>query len=124
MRALVTSVNNYHYSLRKPPKQRNSHQIWGGGLKSFLKIRPVGQPSCALRTDRRADIMKLKGVFRKFVNAPKSLSECHFTHPNLPQYHLYPPKLYLSKFQLTNSNLVFEQHFKKPALKVTPLVAY
>jgi hypothetical protein len=107
MRAVVTSVRNYHYFLSNNPKERSSHQLWGGGLKKLLKIRPLGQPICSMRTD----IMKLQGAFRNFSNAPKNLCECHFTHPTLPQYHLYPPKPYLSQCQLTDPKLVSEQHF-------------
>jgi len=35
-------------------------------------------------------------AFRNSANALKNSSQYHFTHPNLPQYQLYLPKLYLS----------------------------
>jgi len=60
LRAVVTPVRNYHYSLRNNPEECSSHLLRGGNPRTFLKIRPVGQPSCSMLTDRWTEIMKLK----------------------------------------------------------------
>jgi len=92
--------------------------LGGGNPQTFSKIRPVGQPSCSMLTDRWTDIMKLKeSLFHNFAKAPKNFSQYHFTHPNLAQYHLYSPKFYLSASLLTKK-LASVRRYKK----CTPLV--
>jgi len=53
----------------------------------FKEIRPVGWPSCFMRTDgqtdRQRDMTNIIIIFRNFANVPKkpfSLSVCHFVN--------------------------------------------
>jgi len=40
-------------------------------ISNVMKIRPVWEPSCSMRTDGQTDMTKLIVTFRYFVEAPK-----------------------------------------------------